>query len=43
MLVLKMRKNIHKFLLIAGLMIVVDIVSLKIIESMWTSNPLTFI
>lgn len=43
MLVIKMRKNIHKFLLIAGLMIVVDILSLKVIESMWTSNPLTFI
>lgn len=43
MLVIKMKKNIHKFLLIACLMIVVDVVSLKVIESIWTSNPLTFI
>lgn len=38
-----MKKNIHKFLLISLVMVLVDLVALKLIESMWTTNPLTFI
>lgn len=43
LLVIKMKKNIHKFFLIAFFMMLVDIVSLKVIEAIWTTNPLTFI